>query len=37
MATRHAHIDGEPGKLLNVLGERFIEKHDPVRKEGRHP
>lgn len=31
--TRHAHIDGEPGKLLNVLGERFIEKHDPVRKE----
>jgi fumarate reductase (CoM/CoB) subunit A len=31
--TRHADINGEPGKLLNALGERFILKHDPVRKE----
>jgi len=32
--TRHFDVDGEPGKLLNERGERFILKHDPVRREG---
>ena len=32
--TRHFDINGEPGKLLNAQGERFILKHDPVRREG---
>ena len=32
--TRHFDINGEPGKLLNAQGERFIMKHDPVRREG---
>jgi fumarate reductase (CoM/CoB) subunit A len=31
---RHFSMSGEPGKLLNNLGERFIMKHDPVRREG---
>lgn len=31
--TRHADIDGDPGKLLNSTGERFVLKHDPARKE----
>lgn len=31
--TRHADINGQPGKLLNTLGERFIMKHDPDRRE----
>ena len=31
--TRHSDINGEPGKLLNTLGERFIMKVDPKRKE----
>lgn len=31
--TRHADINGEPGKLLNTQGERFIMRHDPERKE----
>lgn len=31
--TRHADINGEPGKLLNTLGERFIMNHDPDRRE----
>jgi fumarate reductase (CoM/CoB) subunit A len=31
---RHFNVDGEPGKLLNNRGERFVLKHDPVRREG---
>jgi fumarate reductase (CoM/CoB) subunit A len=31
--TRHSDINGEPGKLLNTLGERFIMNVDPKRKE----
>jgi fumarate reductase (CoM/CoB) subunit A len=31
---RHYDVHGEPGKLLNSLGERFILKHDPIRREG---
>jgi len=31
---RHFDVNGEPGKLLNSRGERFILKHDPVRREG---
>lgn len=31
---RHFDINGEPGKLLNAAGERFVAKHDPVRMEG---
>ncbi|MDE3194039.1 MAG: FAD-binding protein [Chloroflexota bacterium] len=26
--TRHNDVNGEPGKLLNIKGERFILKHD---------
>ncbi|HSZ41995.1 MAG TPA: FAD-binding protein [Trebonia sp.] len=32
--TRHLDINGEPGHLLNTNGERFILRHDPVRREG---
>lgn len=32
--TRHLDINGDPGHLLNTEGERFILRHDPVRKEG---
>jgi fumarate reductase (CoM/CoB) subunit A len=31
---RHYDVHGEPGKLFNSLGERFILKHDPIRREG---
>lgn len=31
---RHFDVKGEPGKLLNTKGERFILKHDPVAREG---
>ncbi len=31
--TRHSDVNGEPGKLLNTKGERFILAHDPVWRE----
>jgi fumarate reductase (CoM/CoB) subunit A len=31
---RHYEVHGEPGKLFNSLGERFILKHDSVQREG---
>lgn len=31
---RHYDVNGEPGKLLNTRGERFILKYDPVEREG---
>lgn len=31
---RHYDVQGEPGKLFNRLGERFILKHDVIGQEG---
>lgn len=31
---RHFDVNGEPAKLFNAKGERFILKHDPERREG---
>lgn len=31
---RHFDPQGEPARLLNNKGERFVLKHDPVRREG---